>query len=232
MKCGLGIRPIRSDLTVRKNDPVKYQPTIRSESILMGFASVLLFASAASADAGVPMIALIAPVYLVAFIPIVLIETAILKKGLKIECRQSLFATTISNAVSTVVGVPITWIGLVLLEFSVGETLHGMIDNSVPAGLKMPLNMILSAPWLGSNASMTAVSFAMSLLLVIFFFVSWWSEFWAIRIWLRIQDRLERNILKKVIRNANIASYVLLLALSWLLPILEFLHHQPLSRGS
>jgi hypothetical protein len=79
---------------------------------------------------------------------------------------------------------------------------------------------------------MTTVACALSLLLVIFFFVSWWSEFWAIRLWLKIQDQSERNILKKVIRNANIASYILLLALSWFLPALELLHQQPLAGGS
>ena len=79
------------------------------------------------ANAGVPMIAVIFPKTVLSLIPIILIETAVLAKTLKLNKKKTVSAVVAGNACSTLFGIPITWAILAYIQISTGG--DGSIDG-------------------------------------------------------------------------------------------------------
>jgi hypothetical protein len=71
---------------------------------------------AASANIGLPMIAVFLPPLWVALVPIVLVESAFLSKGTGASFRTSLGAVAVANVTSTIIGVPLLWFVLATIE--------------------------------------------------------------------------------------------------------------------
>ena len=72
----------------------------------------------AHADAGIPMIALGIPFFILALIPVILIEASIYRKQLGITFKKSIKGSTLANLSSTLVGYPLSWfvhLGLTML---------------------------------------------------------------------------------------------------------------------
>lgn len=91
------------------------------------------------ANAGVPMLLVYGPVLLIALLPIVLIETAIIDRKARVGYLKMGRRVLVANAVSTLAGVPITWVALVLLQMLTGGgTAHGVGLHAVT----------WQAPWL------------------------------------------------------------------------------------
>lgn len=73
------------------------------------------------ANVGVPMLYVYAPVLAVAFVPVVLVESAWLTYRIeRLRFRAAIGPVTAANLVSTVIGVPLTWCVLVLIQMSTG----------------------------------------------------------------------------------------------------------------
>ncbi|WP_417914485.1 hypothetical protein [Candidatus Electronema sp. JM] len=87
----------------------------------------LLFATNALADMGLPMLAVVWPLSWFAFIPIVGAETVIARRIASLSWQQSLVASICANIGSTLIGIPVTWIVLVL--FDALATDGGMIGD-------------------------------------------------------------------------------------------------------
>ena len=84
---------------------------------------VLAVPASAWANAGVPMLMLAWPAYVLGLIPIVLIESFIGTKDLGLSWTQALPVVTIGNLWSTFLGIPLTWIAMLVVEMVVGVTL-------------------------------------------------------------------------------------------------------------
>jgi len=56
------------------------------------------------------------PVMWLAFLPVVAIESFVAVRTLGLRFRQALAVTAAANAISTFVGIPVTWFILVVLE--------------------------------------------------------------------------------------------------------------------
>ena len=167
---------------------------------------VLLCASSvASANAGVPMIFLVMPAFGLSLVPIVLIEAAYLSKQLNLGFRKAIKTTNISNLVSTLVGIPLTWLLLVIIQMLAGGGGGFGLDTT----LGRVLSVTLQAPWLIPYESDLhwMIPTAGLVLLVPFFFVSWWSEYLVSR---RVLKELQQQSVKVAVRNANIVTYALL----------------------
>ena len=169
-------------------------------------AGLLCFApKVAFANAGVPMIFLVMPTFAIAIVPIVIIESVYLAKTLKISGKVAGKTATISNLVSTLVGIPLTWILLVVIQILTGG------DKAY--GLNSTLDKILAvtwqAPWLipYESALHWMVPVAGLVLLIPFFFVSWWSEYLVSK---KLLDATRVVIIKRAVRNANLITYGLL----------------------
>ena len=174
-------------------------------SSFASFFALLFMASEASANAGVPMIVLVLPAFVLSLIPIILIEAFHLSKQLHVGIGRALRTTAISNLVSTFVGIPLTWLLLVVFQMLAGDGGAFGLDTT----LDRVLSVTLQAPWLIPYESDLhwMIPAAGLVLLVPFFFVSWWSEYLVSK---RLLVELQSQSVRTAVRNANMVTYALL----------------------
>jgi hypothetical protein len=168
----------------------------------------------AYADMGLPMLSVTLGVMAIGLIPIIVIEMFILQKKLKISLRQSIKTSFITNLISTIIGIPITWVLLVLLQVATG----GGRGYGLETIFQKLLAITWQAPWLVPHESELywMVPSAELFLLIPFFFASWFIEYLIARV---ILKKIDKKILKHSIFIANLITYLLLGLgiLSWLL---------------
>ncbi len=170
--------------------------------LLMLGISASMLATNASADAGVPMLFVTFPSMLLALIPIVLLEVVVLGRVMKQGAASFAKSAAIANLVSTIVGIPLTWMALVLLEWMTG--------GSAAFGLSTTFQKFLAvtwqAPWLIPYEKQLywMVPTASLFLLLPFFFASYLIEAPIVT---RFRRDMPRAQLRAAVFRANIASY-------------------------
>lgn len=176
----------------------------------LGIAFLLFIVSSpAYANAGLPMLVIVWPLFWLAFIPIVLIEYRILRKTLKTETpRRLIFITTGANLFSTVIGIPIIYFLLLLLEIFIPGG-----DGTFPyltEFWRRVLSVTLQAPWLIPYESefYWMIPVACAFLFIPFYFMSSWIESIIIAYYLR--NSYQSRDVKKAVWKANQASYAFL----------------------
>ena len=177
----------------------------RKAKSLLPSCILLCIPSVVSANAGVPMIFLAMPALGLSIIPIIIIEAMFLSKKLELTTSSAFKTTTISNFVSTIVGIPITWLLMVLIQMLAGGGGAFGLDTT----LGKVLSVTLQAAWLIPYESDLhwMIPVAGLVLLVPFFFASWWSEYFVSKKMLK-EHPAQR--VKIAVRNANIITYALL----------------------
>jgi hypothetical protein len=97
----------------------------------------------AQADVGLPMVAVFLPPLWLAFVPIVLLEAMILRRLMATPLRRALLSTFAGNFVSSLVGIPLTWVILAALELTCCGAAFGLstLGSKVYA-------VTVQAPWL------------------------------------------------------------------------------------
>ncbi len=175
------------------------------EKLLLTLCILLCMPGMASANAGIPMIFLAMPALGLSIIPIIVIEAIYLSKKLELTIYTAFKTTTLSNLVSTIVGIPLTWLLLVLIQMLAGGTSGFGLDTT----LGKVLSVTLQAAWLIPYESDLhwMIPVAGSILLVPFFFASWWSEYLISKKMLKAHPAQR---IKIAVRNANIITYALL----------------------
>ncbi len=176
--------------------------------LIQTFLSFLFFlglSAPASANTGLPMIFVTFPGMIVALLPIILVESYVLSRQLAIPGRMAIKASSIANVATTVVGIPLTWLALVVIQLATGGDQAYGLDSY----LHKFLAVTWQAPWLIPYESdmYWMVPAATLTLLVPFFFVSWWIEYQVVR---RTVVSSHPSGLSFAVRNANLASYGLL----------------------
>jgi hypothetical protein len=126
----------------------------------------------ALADAGFPMLVLAWPAALLLFVPVVLVEGLLARRMLGLSTRDALKLSLIANAWSTLLGVPLTWLALLLLEIVGTLPLNLVAGNSRLVWLFAPLY----AAWLPPVNGFWPVFASGAVLCVAFFFASVWIE--------------------------------------------------------
>lgn len=161
----------------------------------------------ALADAGVPMLIVMMPTMAASLLPIILIEAYILKSRLNLTTKSAISSSALANIFSTFVGVPFTWLVLVIAEHSSGSN-SGFYKVDTLSDIFSVA--ILQAPWLPplqDSSHFWMVPIAMLVLLVPFFFISWYAEYRVIR---KINPALDPAAIKAAARTANLVTYALL----------------------
>ncbi len=173
--------------------------------LLLTLCILLCIPGVASANAGVPMIFLAMPALGLSIIPIIIIEAIFLSKKLELAVPSAFKTATISNLVSTIVGIPLTWLLLVLIQMLTGGDGAFGLDTT----LGKVLSVTLQAAWLipYEYDLHWMIPMAGLVLLVPFFFASWWSEYFVSKKMLK-EHSAQR--VKIAVRNANIITYALL----------------------
>jgi hypothetical protein len=186
------------------------------------------------ADAGVPMLFVTMPAMLIALAPIIGMETLLICRRLAYRPWPVLRATAAANVLSTIVGIPITWLALLACEMLIGITVSSIpaLDKSHSPAMQV-VGFILSAAWLppmtGNN--WWAVPLATLVLLVPFFFVSVWTEYYVMQRMLPVaateaaqEGEISRGKLARAVRDANLLSYVFLFIFVCLSLVWSWLH--------
>ena len=167
------------------------------------------------ADAGVPMLAVMAIPMWGLLLLIVPLEAYLAKRILSISHRRSYKLSIAANAASTVLGVPITWLILVVVEMAASH--EAKTFNEILFKANGIQQLLMTLPWLypfeGSLYWM--IPSAAIILLIPFYFVSVWSEYVAAKLLFR---DIDRKLLKKWAWISNSASYALMIIIAacWL----------------
>ena len=182
-------------------------------SILLIAMFAILLPAAAQANAGVPMIFVVAPILGLAFVPIVVAEGAFMKVSLALDTSKAYAASILGNASSTFAGIPLTWGLLVSLQLvSGGGSAHG-----IETPFQRAIAVTWQGPWLipyeGDLHWM--VPSAALFLSIPFFLVSVWSERLVCT---RFLHTLDRTLVRRAVLEANAITYValVLFGLVWL----------------
>ena len=180
------------------------------------------------ADMGVPMIVLTWPAMVVLLVPVIVIEGLLCKKWLGLKTWQAIKSNALSNLASTIIGIPVAWGVMFAVEFATFGTM-ALADKIHPVqNLDSPLAnvifVLLSSAWLGPTDGKDEwlIPAATLVLLIPFFFASYWIEYLIIRRMVGRPDGEEPNLayprVRRAVRNANLVTYgAMFLAVSvWL----------------
>ncbi len=157
-----------------------------------------------------PMLVIIWPIYLLLLIPIIFIESRITKRYLQnVAIGKILWPITIANIFSTLIGIPVTWGLLALIEFIWLPKFFEPIVN-ILTPLEVMLNVTAGAAWIApySKSLFWTIPVAAMFLLIPFYFVSVWIESLFLTKIFKIS--FHKILVKKSCWRANLASYLLL----------------------
>jgi hypothetical protein len=152
---------------------------------LLSLMIVLFSPSTAQANIGLPMLVYIMPASWILFFPIVVIEGWVARSILGIAWKSALLRSALANAASTLVGVPLIWAILVVIEMLTGfgvnpvATLAGRSFGMDSFFAKL-LSVAFAAPWLPPSKHYMdwMIPVAGIILIFPFFFASVFIERW------------------------------------------------------
>jgi hypothetical protein len=170
---------------------------------------VLIFCLPVSAwaDVGLPMIVPMGFLMIVALLPIIGVEAWVLSIRLDVGFGAALAASGAANAVSTVVGIPVTW----LFGVTAVKTVSGLVPRSNAAWKKLLSVVVSNLFWLvGSDAERNSgwiIPSAELVFLVPFFFLSWWIGSLVVS---GMLEGADADRINSAVFVANLLSYMLL----------------------
>jgi len=185
-------------------------------------ALALTIPSLCSANAGIPVIFISYLPMLVALVAVIPAEAFILWMKLRGESgnqsnnlRCCLKSSAIANLVTTVVGFPLAWLFLLIVEILAFAIVGSMGDYRYILSSNMPLSQVVSliGAWLGGGGDLSQIYFAVTvgwtINLIVAFFLSVWMES---KIVTRFFKNVDKAKIKKAVLIANLVSYFLLIA--------------------
>ena len=131
------------------------------------------------ADVGIPMLAVVWPVAWLAFLPVVLVESLVALQGLELRFRRALVVTAAANAVSTLVGIPIVWFIMVIIQMTM--TGGGSLWHASDSPTQAVIAACRRAAWLGPYEQLWMVPLAAIFLCIPFYFASVLIEYLVVR---------------------------------------------------
>ena len=143
------------------------------------------------ANIGLPMVAVYLPFAWFALVPIIFIEALYGARCYYLSFSRALLAQAIANCFSTLIGIPITWFVIVLVQVAI-----------VPGGI--------GPGWLGPDPGWWSIAPAVAVLTVVFYFMSVTTEGFVVR---RFFRDVPRQTIRRWIMQSNGITYLLLLAL-------------------
>jgi len=182
------------------------------------------------ADAGVPMIILAWPAMVALLIPVIVIEGLLCRRWLGLKTWQAIKTNAVSNLASTIIGIPVAWAVMLTIEFGamglVGESKALQNWHSPIASV---IFLLLSSAWLNPDLGENAwvIPAATLVLLIPFFFASYWIEYLVVRKMVGTPDGEPSSHafarVRTAVRNANLITYgIMFLATSvWLALLLR-----------
>jgi len=121
---------------------------------------------------------------------------------------------TIANLESTIIGIPLAWLGTLLVEMAVAVIFMMMPDSITRANnvFAAAFASIVGAAWLGPDEKYGywTIPLACLVLLIPFYFVTWWYVYSSVKWQMKETNPM---MFKIAARNLNLLSYGLLAVL-------------------
>ena len=185
---------------------------------------ITLIPALAYANAGLPILAILWPLSLPAFFPVVFLESYVLNKNLVLGYKKSFVVSIKANIITTIIGLPIAWVACLIIEILLmlfftevagAESYPSVLFKALPESISNILTVIMTFPWLGpwQEGGHWIIPFATSIMLIPCFFVSYWMELFYIEMELFIDKKLpdfHKENVKLAVWRANLYSYGLL----------------------
>ena len=180
-------------------------------------AAIAVIASTeARADAGLPMLAVAWPAYIVGLIPVVLIEAFVGVRRIGLTWPTALRTATIANLWSTFLGIPIVWLLMLVAEFVIAFFIAGITMRlNLSSGWEDVLSPFIMVAWIAGDDPWT-IYFAFVLLAIPFCVASIYIER---RVALRCLPEMPATVVRAWVRDANIWSYTLLVVAAVAYPL-------------
>lgn len=166
----------------------------------------LVVPATAHANIGIPMLALAWPVYWIAFIPVVVIESEYACNRIGLSRRDGYKAVAYANAASTLVGIPLAWGVMLLTTLAVDFSLSFVPDTGIRQGLHYALFPLASA-WLGPTENAWTIYAAFVCLALPMWYGSVLIEAQVVR---RMLAPRHAAMVRGVVIRFNILTYVLI----------------------
>jgi hypothetical protein len=159
------------------------------------------------ANIGIPMIFPQFVLMVLAFGPVVLLESALLRRPLSLSRLSALKGAAVANLWTTLLGVPLAW--LVMLIIGIVSTGGYALGLDSPA--KALVAVTLQAAWLipYEEHLFWMIPAAATVLLIPCFVISVFIERWVLQ---RRWKATDSTLVRSAVLRANIWSYMLLLA--------------------
>lgn len=172
--------------------------------------SALSCPSLAQANAGIPMLVLAWPLLGLAFFPVVALEAALLARAFGLPFKDTLRPVAVANLWSTLVGVPLTWLALLVLAILVATSAYVLPDRIGQSKVLGAILFPLSIAWIAGDAPYE-LPLAFTLLMIVFAVVSAHVE---LKVLAERLPELPARELKLAVVRFNALSYVLLAAIA------------------
>jgi len=161
------------------------------------------------ANMGVPMLLIQMPAMFFALVPVIVVEALFVRARLALPRREAFKAVTAANVLSTIVGIPIAWLVIVIGQQTLDTTFrrlpaHFHADAHSP--LWISYEMLTTFAWLDPDEANLywMVPVASALLLIPSYFASVWIERPVCRdSWRHLQPAA----VSRVVTQANRLSY-------------------------
>jgi hypothetical protein len=173
----------------------------------IGIALIFGYPSLANADVGIPMLYFVYPALVLLLLPIIVVEALCAKKILACSLRTALLVSAAANGLSALVGVPFTWLGLLLVEFAAMGILPHLLPKP-PRLVGEVLGLLLGSAWISPVEHTWPIYVSAMVLCVPFYFMSVWVEARLVR---RVLSSATDEAVRKWSRQANLLSYSLIL---------------------
>ncbi len=160
------------------------------------------------ADAGIPMIFFTFPTMLMALIPIVFIEAGIYRDSLKIEYKQAIKPSFVSNLVSTILGIPLSWALLFGIELGTTSGRSFGISTFLQKVIAVTLQAAWLVPYEGDLEWMIPIAAMIGLIPA--FFLSVFIEYLIVKRFFKEKDK---TVIRGAVWRANIITYCILFVL-------------------
>ena len=155
------------------------------------------------------MVAIFLPPMWLSLVPVILLESWVLRRALAVSNQSAILTATVANLVTTLIGIPLVWLVLAVAEGVCCGSAHGLATF----GQKL-YAVTVQAPWLIPYESDIGwmIPTALVVLLVPFFITTVAIEGYVSG---RILPAVEPRKLWRATWVANAWSYLLLALLAW-----------------
>ena len=170
----------------------------------------------ALADVGLPMIFIEWPLMLCALVPVITLESALIRRWVPLSSSDAFKGIAAANVVSTLIGVPLAWLVMLALQFAIALPVLSAADKwhwNLEAPVFQVMGFILNSAWVGDEGEsmMWVIPAATALLLIPCFYLSVWIES---RVCFRTWKNSDPGVIRRGIYRANLASYTSLFSLA------------------